>query len=184
MNLFVLPKLLVGVGVLVAAAILLLNTNLVKQNQVLNQVSNSSKVTTTAESVSLNLSPSSLTKKVNEKFDVEVSIKAGDLDISGADITIKFNPSVLELSSFTPSNKYNNVLLNGPVDNKTGSFRFIVANSTATPIKGEIVFGTLHFKAKAPGSSPVTFGTNQITASGHPQAIPTNSEDGKYEVKG
>lgn len=180
MNLAILPKLLIG-AVLVTAAILVLSTNLFKPSQKPQPATSTIPV---SESVSLMLSPITLTKKINEKFDVEVSLKGGDLDISGVDMTIKFDPAVLELSSFTPSGKYNGALLNGPADNKSGSFRYIAVNSSATPIKGEIVLGTLHFKAKAIGSAKVTFGTNQITASGYPQAIPTNSEDGKYEVKG
>lgn len=137
------------------------------------------------DTVTLKLTPPTLTKNLNDPlFDVVVSIDGGNLDVSGIDITVNFSPTILELTSFTPSGVYNSVLLNGPPNNTTGSIRIILANNSSTPIVGSnVVLGTLHFRGKTIGTSPVTFVPNQITAAGRTTAIATtNNTTGSYTI--
>ena len=137
------------------------------------------------DTVTLKLTPPTVTKNLNDPlFDVVVSVDGGNLDVSGVDIVINFNPAILEMLPFTPSGVYNSVLLNGPPNNTTGSIRIILANNSSTPIIGSnIVLGTLHFRGKAIGTSQVTFVPNEITASGRTTSIATaNNTTGNYTI--
>ena len=128
-------------------------------------------------------SPNSLTKQVNEEFDVTLTISNPDnLDISGVDFRLEFSKDILEIRNFTPSSVLNSVLINGPPDNIAGSFRYVAVNTTSTPITQNLTLGVLKLKGKAVGQGQVGLTSGSVTASGQSSSLSLTSSGGSYTI--
>lgn len=132
-------------------------------------------------SASLIFSPTTKSITPGATFDVELSFNAGANNITGLDITIRYNKDVLEMTSFQPSAMFNNQLIN-QVDNKEGTLRYSAVN-TSQNNTGNINIGTITFSAKKEGISNVAFENVQITALGQSGSLPiTSNITGSYTV--
>lgn len=136
------------------------------------------------EYVSLTLAPSILEKAPGETFDVEFYFEAKTFSITGVDVTINYDPSILQMERFTPVSTFNNVLVNNPPDNTKGEYRYAAVDTANTPQTGKITVGIITFKAQnTTGTSYVDLNNIQITALGQSTAIPTaDNTQGKYVV--
>ncbi len=101
---------------------------------------------------------------VNSTVTTNIRINTGGHGTDSTDLIIKFNPAVLEASPssfFTSGNAYREYILT-EVDNKTGTIRLIGATPPNTEgFVGIGNFGTLNFRAKAVGNSPLTVTLNK-----------------------
>ena len=130
------------------------------------------------------LSPLSATKAVNDTFDVNLLVNGGSEDVSSVDIQLTFNKDVLEIQQFTPSSSFAPIISN-PYDNSSGQVHIISVNPTNTPNTGQTTVGTIRFRAKALGVSPVNFGQSNITVASQNQLIDVpfaNNSNGLYTV--
>lgn len=138
--------------------------------------------------VSLILSPASLTKAVGESFDAQLTLNGSDNNVTSVDVTVSFGTDVLEAISFAPASTFN-ATFRRIIDNQRGTIRYTAVSQpelgvTPVPITGSsIPLGTISFRAKAPGSSAVTFSDIEITASGLRTALPVQDNvQGSYTV--
>lgn len=132
--------------------------------------------------ISLDLSPQTSTNNQGSTFSIQVSIGAADNNISGVDITMNFNPSVLELVSFVPSTAFSSQLIN-VTDNNAGTLHYTAVAPEQVNNTGTVSVGTLNFKGKTAGVGNVTFGTVQITGQGVTSSLPISSTaTGTYTI--
>lgn len=134
------------------------------------------------ETVTPLLTPNSATKNVGEAFEAQLSLNASGNDITGVDVRLTTSKDVVEIVSFQPSPTFPNELIK-TVDEQTGTLRYVAVNTTANPLTGTVLVGTVTFRAKAQGTSPVTLlGDTQITALGHSGKLPTNPLAASFTV--
>lgn len=118
-----------------------------------------------AEAVAFSFNPQTSSKQVGEDLDVAVSLNGKTNNITAVDVTIAFDTTLLEVTSFTPSGVFNTQFIN-QTDNTVGMLRYAAGNTTPTPITGIITLGTIRFKPKAQGIATVTVQKSQVYASG------------------
>ena len=93
--------------------------------------------------------------KVGDDFPVRVNVFTGGHATSGTDVILRFNPKVLEATSFTKGKIYNDYpLIN--MDNKAGLIRVSgIAPAGKKGFAGGGDLGIVNFKAKQPGQAGV-----------------------------
>ncbi|MBI3092688.1 MAG: hypothetical protein HYZ02_00430, partial [Candidatus Levybacteria bacterium] len=139
--------------------------------------------------VSLVLAPSSSGISLGSTFEVVLNLNPGANIITGLDVIIRYDKNFLEIDKFNPTNTLGTQLINN-VDNQAGTLRYAAVNTQSenpSALGGgdptAINLGTITFKAKAEGTSNVTFDNIQITALGQTGSLPTaNNVTGSYTV--
>lgn len=156
--------LLIGVAAIAILIIPITVSELQKEQETRSRASSSSPVT-------LSLSPSSKLLAVGESFTSQLLMQTESNDVSGVDITLKFDRNILEIISFAPTSVFNTSLLNTP-SNENGTLRYAAVNTSANPITGDgIELGTIAFRAIDSGTSTVSFERVQATGTGQSQAL-------------
>lgn len=122
--------------------------------------------------VSFLLSPPSGNKAIGEEFDIQLSLKVADNDVTGFDFKLRFDTAFLEILNFQPTSVIG-VAFTTPLAqaNQTGILRYITNNSSTTPIVVDqatytVALGTLRLKAKAQGTATANFQDVKVTAQG------------------
>lgn len=141
---------------------------------------------TPSNSGQLVLLPANYSFVIGTSFDVDLLLTS--TNFTGVDTTVRFDPQILELLSFTPERTsssvpvFNNELIK-TTDNTTGSFRYAAVNTT-NAMQGGII-GKLRFRTKTLGNSYVTFENAQVTMLGYNGAIDiaSNSTGATYIVQ-
>jgi len=119
------------------------------------------------------LNPSKLQMAPGNVFDVELFVTAQEYNITGTDITYTYDPTILRMVSFTPSDTLNTLLVN-TIDQATGKFRFSAVDTSTTIHNGNVVLGTLRLEALSKTGTIVVKPTEVvITALGFDEAITT-----------
>ena len=122
----------------------------------------------TLPEAALALSPTEGTFAADENFEVQVVLEAEDnTSTDGADITLSFDPALLEVLDISSSDFYPQRLVN-EVDSEKGIIRLALAN---TPNQDEVQGGgtvaTITFKALQAGEAEIVFGeTTSVAADG------------------
>lgn len=128
-------------------------------------------------------SPQTATAAVGQALSVNLVLKAGVNDITGADITLQFNGATLPVTQFTPtSGTFNSILIN-TVDPATNTFHFVGTNTDPnTHLTGDITLGTLALNPIANGQGDITFQTTQIIAAGTTTSVAVSPQNGSFTV--
>lgn len=137
----------------------------------------------TAEAVSLIFFPPSLTKNVGETFDITLSASANGNNLTGVDIPLTFDSTILELTNVISANLLNTELLKN-INNNNGTFRYVAVTTQNSTLTGNVAIATLQFKAKNPGSAVILFGdTAKVVALGYSGLLNINGNvNGSYTV--
>ena len=137
-----------------------------------------------ASGATISLSVTGATKTVGETFDVPVILKGGTYNITGIDADLTLDKDILEFVSFQPSTIFNSSLINS-YNPSVGQLRFVLVDTTATTITGDITLGTLRLGAKAPGTGTVVFQNNpQVVSLGTAGLLTVaNNENGSFTIK-
>lgn len=133
--------------------------------------------------LSLRLTPQANSVPVNTTFQVQVTLANNQYNITGIDITLLYDNSLLELVSFQETNTLNYQLIN-TISNASGTLRYAaVDTTTVVHADNPLPVGTLTFRAKTPGVATVGFQRYQATALGIGGEVPISDNDsGTYTV--
>lgn len=123
---------------------------------------------------------------VGQTFSASVNLinsTYGPKDISSVDITVSYDPAVLELINFDTENNYDFLTIVN--DQIPGSIHFVGVR-TSTPLSMPptlLRIGALVFKAiQTSSSTAVSFTTAAINASGYTEGISFNQEPQSYVI--
>lgn len=107
-----------------------------------------------APATTLTLTPTTLTKAVNDEFTLEVRMDTADNQIVAVDLKLTYDPAKLQAEWIHNGTMFPNILTSGTVGNGTVSMA-LGATNTTTPITGTGTVATIKFKALAETTSPV-----------------------------
>lgn len=108
-----------------------------------------------APATTLSILPSTVVKKVNDTFAVDIQIDTGENQVISADIHIVYDPDALEAQTVTNSTLFPSILSSGVVDRGTASIT-VGAPSNAQPVTETGTVATVRFKAIAATGTPVS----------------------------
>lgn len=108
-----------------------------------------------APATSLTLSPTTITKNIDDEFTLEATINTGENQVVAAEINLTFDATKLEATSITNGAKFPNILSSGTVGVGTASIA-VGASNTTTPITGVGTAAVITFKALAATTSPIS----------------------------
>lgn len=108
-----------------------------------------------APATSLTLTPQTNTKKVGDKFTVEVQIDTGTNQVTQATLHILFDASLLQADSITQGPLFPKIYLSGVVNPGSASIT-VGATSTTQPITGTGTAAILQFTALKATTAPAT----------------------------
>lgn len=173
-------KLLAGLSILGLAVAVIgigIGVNLVRQNQKLSITPKA------APATSLSLSPATGTVYVNQNVPVTVKISSGTNSVVGADIVVNYNPAVLDVVSVSPGSFFGAVSdIQKFWENGKITYSFYVSKTSAKNGEGNLV--EIIFKAKAPGTSSITFDSwTAISALTESQNVLTGSTPASFTVQ-
>lgn len=166
------------IAILALVAIIPITVLVAQMNQDIRQrasevsLSPVSPPSTTYPNVSFDLSPTTITKTTSDApFQAQITVKAGTNNVTGLDFTLVYNQNVLELTGFSPvtTNSFSTQLVK-TTDSTAGTLRYSAINMQGA-LTGDILVGTLTFRPKALGSSPITFSTIKLTVLNYNQAL-------------
>jgi hypothetical protein len=154
------------------------------------QKSSENRSRASGEEIAVKLDPLTKDVKVGDEFDVNVTLDAGQSDISAVDITFSYTGlsanwgAQQELQVFTPSSSFSTIVKD--VNESAGTIHFVAVNPTQNKLTGaSLPLGTLHFIAKTAGTAHVGFTNIHINAAGVADALPidtTNTKEGVYTI--
>jgi hypothetical protein len=108
--------------------------------------------------VNLNFKPAEIKIAAGSEFSIDVFTTAGDNQITGADLSIKFDPEVLTLKSITPKDFLSKILM--PPKIASGSASISLGTDGSAGVSGSGVIASLLFSTKndlPQTSSQITF---------------------------
>ena len=153
---------------------LIVATVLVRQRQEIRQKA--------APSVSLEVTPPTITVNQQDQFTLDVVLDAGSQQTTKADVVVTYDNTVIDGISATASNFFPTIVLPGIIGN--GVARFTLEAPSTSPKSGRGTLATLTFKARNPTSTTlVAFSTSteitlvdgtQAAALFHPSALTIN----------
>lgn len=106
-----------------------------------------------AFAASLDLSPATHTAAVNETFDVDINLALDGESVKGVDALLTFNSANLQVVSISNGSVFAEIVKN--FNNTDGSLS--VSATSLTPVTADGALATVTLKAKAAGSSPLSF---------------------------
>lgn len=125
--------------------------------------------------VSFDLSPTTITKTTQDApFQAQITIKAGTNNVTGLDFTLAYDPNVLELADFSPTNSFSTQLLK-TIDSRVGTLRYSAVNMQGS-LTGNVLVGTLVFRPKTIGVSTITFSTIKLTVLNYTKALVSSNQ--------
>lgn len=131
---------------------------------------------TPVASVNLSMTPNTGNIPFGQAFNVNVSLVNADHNLSGVDLTIKYDKEILELASFSASPALSSKLINR-VNSADGTLRYTAVETGETAKQSTYNLGSITFVGKKDGAGAVAFSQTQITAIGIPVQIPNNNND-------
>ncbi len=147
------------------------------------QKSQESRSRASGEAVSVIFDPLTKTVPPGNALDVNVTVNAGQNNVSAVDISFTYDANILEKNTgvlnvpiFTPSSSFTTIINN---ENTPGTVHFVGVNPTSNTLTGSINIGKLNFAAKTSGTATVGFSNIHINASGITGALPIDTENTK-----
>lgn len=107
-----------------------------------------------APATTLTLTPTTLTKAVNEEFALEVRMDTAENQIVAVELNLTFDPTKLQADWIHNGTMFPNILSSGTVGNGTVSIA-LGATNTTTPITGTGTVATVKFKTLAASTAPI-----------------------------
>lgn len=107
-----------------------------------------------APATTLSVTPSTITKNVNDEFTVEVKVDPGENQILAAELHVTFDSTKLEALSITNGPMMTNVIAPGIIESGLASIT-VGAQNTASPVQGIGVIASVRLKAKDITTSPI-----------------------------
>lgn len=150
------------------------------------------------EAASFSLSPAAATSKVGDVFAVDIVLDAGTDAVSGATAILTYDTARLQVQDDDPTAAgiqikqgtiFNQTPLTNSVDATAGKIRYD-SGSLGTSFTGRGTMATIHFKAVAVGTAPVTFvfdssstaDTSLVAAASGPTNLLTTVSNGTYII--
>lgn len=115
-----------------------------------------------AASANFLLTPATVTTDPGQSFDLNLNVNS-DIKLDALELNLKYDPKLLELTSFTPTKTFN-AEVRKVIDNSAGTLLWTTTD-IAKPrktITGNIDLGKLTFKAKAAGGTLISFSSAQV----------------------
>ncbi len=111
-----------------------------------------------AENISVELLPSSISKKVNDSFTLDLVIKniPEDTKCGGFDAKIYYNPNIINLTNINLSSISNNAALKNTVINNSDGWGYISLLWSSNEPYGNFTIATLTFKTLNEGSTNIS----------------------------
>ncbi len=126
--------------------------------------------------------PKSQTVIRNKNFSVQLSLDANELSVTGIDLTLPLDSSLVDFVSFNDAKSLNTPLISN-FNKISTNFRFSSVDTSTKKLSGKMIIGTLTLRAKAPGNLTIHPSRVQLTASGYDKAIPTQVETTTLTIK-
>ncbi len=143
-------------------------------------------VSPSPQAVTFMLAPSSGTYKVGDVFDVQIMVDGQKYNVGAVDFELNYDKNKLAVTSFTPSKTFNQVIVNELSDTtlNAGKLRFAAGNNTLNKIEGgNILIGTIHFKAKAVGNVSASLIPRDVAVRTNPPAdVPTSGATVNFAI--
>ncbi len=119
-----------------------------------------------AAAVDLAMSTSSAGPTIGDTFVVAVSMNPQGLSVNGIDLRVSYDPNILTATTITPGNLLTNVLIAGSIT--SGSAMIVVGcpidAAGPHPVNTSGLVAQITFKAKAAGTTNVTFGNTTVVS--------------------
>ena len=108
----------------------------------------------------------------SQLFDIDVYLDTKGLNVTAADLKIKYDPNVLEGVSIENRNSLPVTLLAGKVDNTLGVASITLGSNPSNPISGGFVLATLKLKVKNRMTTTVLVNNSSaVTAVGFDKSV-------------
>jgi hypothetical protein len=117
-----------------------------------------------APATTVSITPSSKTISVGDTTDFTVQMNTQTNTVSSVDLEITFNPQVISIESVTPGSFLPVVLSTPRIDSTTGTIKGSFGVNASAPQQGTGIVATIKVKAKATGTSALSFGSGTRAA--------------------
>lgn len=118
------------------------------------------------------LSPQVLGTKKGHSTEIQILLTTQGRNIMGASMTLKYDPALLSINSFTPNKEFSETVLNS-VNPTTGEIKFIILETQDKSHNSQTLsLGTLKLTAKENGITKINVVKSQIVALGTNTQIP------------
>jgi hypothetical protein len=111
----------------------------------------------------LALSPATTTATVNQTISIGMTLNTNDDTVSAAELHLTYDPTAIEIVSFTPGSKLPVVL--SPETHANGTISVALGVQPTAPFKGADIIGTWSVKILAAKTSSIAFATTTQVAS-------------------
>jgi hypothetical protein len=138
-----------------------------------------------AGSATLDLTPLTASKSVDNLFSVEIHVNTAGEAVNTIKAYLTFDPNVLEVTSVSTSGSIATIFTENEPDNLNGTIHITGAASGAGYTGTNGLFATINFRAKASGTSTLTFTSeSRIISNGDNSDILnfTGLQNGSYTI--
>ncbi|MCC6457394.1 MAG: hypothetical protein IT328_20735 [Caldilineaceae bacterium] len=111
----------------------------------------------TAGTVQMRLSPSSSQVALGDQVTLEVVMDAADQPVSGAEVHLDFDPTLLKVISVTPGELYETTLVAPRFNNDDGTLDYAAGRLEGEAPRGEVVVLSVLFEAVGEGETEINF---------------------------
>lgn len=129
------------------------------------------------------LSPKSQTVKKGEPLNIKILLETKGRNIMGADITLKYDSTLLALASFSATTDFTEEVVKN-INDETGEIRFVIAETEDKAHSNEVIeLGVLSFYAQENGDAKINLIKTQVVALGSNEEIPLSTlPEGSYTI--
>lgn len=110
----------------------------------------------------LSMSPSSVNKGVGSTFSVGIILNSGPYTVTGTEVHVQYNPSILEITGFTPGKPLPVVLAQPSIS--SGNASVTLGAQPNVYLKGSDIIGTFTVKALTDKPASITFTSETIVS--------------------
>lgn len=125
------------------------------------------------EAISFSLTPVTQNVLLGQTAEYTLSVNAYSNIITGVDITLKFDPSLIQSAQWTTSSPSLSTPINDGIVNLTdGTIRYSAVEISNPILTSNFTLGTIRLTTKALGSGSLSLFKAQVTAQGLESALP------------
>lgn len=141
------------IGILVLIGGVLLTIFIVQQQQ-------ETRSRAQEEQLTISFDPESQEKQIGEITRVDIYYETSS-SVTATEFVLGFDPTILELISFTPDQSVFDNIITNDIDNQNGTLSFMGVNVALTPKTGRNLIGRMEFKPKKEGAGNISFRSHQ-----------------------
>jgi hypothetical protein len=111
------------------------------------------------------MSPAAVSVQVTQTFTESLVLNTGSDRVSAAEIDLTFDPTKVQVQSFSAGTVLPVVLVPASFDNAAGTASIVLGSSPTAPASGIGTVATITFVAVSPGNTSVAYASTTQTAS-------------------